>query len=372
MSSREVLLKVLNHQGVDRIPVVPFIHVNMVKAFYGDHDADVIRKTIEVYEHFGFDIIHRNCTPVYDELGPTNDRWQVDKKVETDGRDQTTTITIHTPDGDLTQVHRLVWVIEYDAEVTPVDYLIKSEKDFEKIEVYQPPLETIDVSPIASAKQALGNKGVTAPWVQGAFNHLAYYYRRLDDLLMDAMVNPAFYHRMMEYFLNRNLQIVSQYIEAGVDLLSYGGNIASGKMISGAFFREFVLPYEKRLIDYIQGKGVHVLYHNCGYARKLFRNYRDLGMRAYESLTAPPYGDTILEEAFELLPNDMILHGSMDQIEFLLKAQPSEIKSKVDSILGQAKTRGNFILGTSDYFHEQTPRENIAALAEAAHEFGTY
>jgi hypothetical protein len=49
---------------VDRVPVAPFIHVNFIKEFFNDNDIDIIEKTIEVYEHFGFDMIHRNCTPV--------------------------------------------------------------------------------------------------------------------------------------------------------------------------------------------------------------------------------------------------------------------------------------------------------------------
>ena len=95
-------------------------------------------------------------------------------------------------------------------------------------------------------------KGIIAPWIQGAFNHLAIFYRKLDELLLDALTNPEFYHRMMDYFLERNKQIITQYIQAGVDAFSYAGNIASGKLISLDFFCQYVFPYEKKLIDFIQ------------------------------------------------------------------------------------------------------------------------
>jgi hypothetical protein len=54
----------MNLQTVDRIPVSPFIHVNYVKEFFGTHDVDWVARTPEVYRHFGFDVMHRNCTPV--------------------------------------------------------------------------------------------------------------------------------------------------------------------------------------------------------------------------------------------------------------------------------------------------------------------
>jgi uroporphyrinogen decarboxylase len=153
-------------------------------------------------------------------------------------------------------------------------------------------------------------------------------------------------------------------------MLSYGGNIASAKMVGAEFFREYVFAYEKRLIDYIQSRGGRVLYHNCGYARNLFPLYHELGMHAYESLTPPPQGDTALEEALDVIGPEAVLHGGIDQIRFLMSARSADVKAKVRGLLDVARTRDNYIPGTSDYFHEDTPHENIAAMAEAGREFG--
>ena len=143
-------------------------------------------------------------------------------------------------------------------------------------------------------------------------------------------------------------------------------------MVGFDFFMEHVFPYEKPLIDCVQERDVYVLYHNCGYGRKLFPAYRQLGLSAYESLTPPPYGDTVLEEAFAALGPAMTLCGPLDQIEFLRQARPDEVKRTVQEVLEQVKRRGNFILSTSDYFNEDTPWENIHALAEAGREWGRY
>ncbi len=365
MTGRERLWNVIRHRPVDRVSVAPFIHVNFIQAFFQDKTADLIGKTIEVYDHFGFDIIHRNCTPARDHIGPTAPNWRVEKSTERHGSNEITTTVVHTPAGILREVSQVSHVSEYDAEVSATEYLIKSERDFEIMAEFQPPPPALDVSPIRAARRALGDKGLTAPWLQGAFNEVAYYYRRLDDLLLDPIERPEFYRRMMDYFLDRNLQLADQYIAAGTDLLSVGGNIASGKVVGAAYFREHILPYEKKLIEHAQGRGVPVIYHNCGRARGLFSCYRELGMDVYESLTAPPYGDTVLEEAFAALAPDIVLHGGIDQIDFLMKADPREVRERVQSVLEAVNNKGPFILGTSDYLHEQTPHENIAALAEA-------
>ncbi|MCL5103407.1 MAG: hypothetical protein M1133_04755 [Armatimonadetes bacterium] len=370
MTGRERLLNIFDRRAADRIAVAPFIYENFVKEFHHDHSVDLIAGTIDVCEHFGFDIIHRNCTPAYDHIGDSSDNWRVEKETETSGRDECVRTVVHTPEGNLTEVYRLVWISEYDAEATSTEYLVKSEDDFQLLAQYQPPVSKLDASLIVRTREALGERGITAPWVQGAFNFVCVHYRSLDQLVMDALENPEFYHSMMEYFLASNMSIIQQYIDAGPDVLSYAANTASGKMVSEAFFREYILPYEKRLIEYIQNQGVHVLYHNCGYARKLFDCYVELGMHAYESLTPLPFGDTLLNEALEILGPHMVISGGLDQIEFLRTARPTDVRNKVMDMMSTVNGDTNFILAASDYLTEGTPHENILAFSEAGREFG--
>jgi uroporphyrinogen decarboxylase len=281
ISRREELLRTFRQQPIDRIPVSPFIHVNHVKEFFGTHDVDWVARTPEVYTAYGFDLIHRNCSPAYDPIGPSGPDWNVEVTRTENGRDATTRTRIRTPRGELCCREVLNWVYEYDAESSLVDYPIKSPEDFELFQAFQPPAGKADVSDIRRAREAAGDDGVVAPWIQGAFNLLAIYYRKVDDLLTDALLEPEFFRRMMEYFQERYRVFVRQVIEAGADVLSYAGNIANGKMVGQEFFRAHIWPYEKRFIDWIQAQGVPVLYHNCGYARGLLPLYPSLGLRAY-------------------------------------------------------------------------------------------
>jgi hypothetical protein len=370
MMTRELLLRVLNQQEVGRIPVSPFIHVNYVKEFFNDHDVDWVTKTPDVYRHFGFDIMHRNCTPAYVFLGPQGADWELDVVTEKDGRDETTTTLIHTPDGDLRCVEKTRWIYEYDAEVSVVEYPVKTEHDLELFMRFQPPPGVADTSDILKARQAVGQEGVVAPWIQGAFNLTAFYYRKLDDLLLDAMLNPAFYARTMDYFLTRYMVFVQQMIAAGPDVISYGGNIANSKIIGPDFYKNYIATYEKRLIDFIQGQDVIVLYHNCGYASKLLPLYPGLGMKAYESLTPPPHGDTYLDKALDSFGEDTTLLGNIDQIDLLRTGDHQEIEAEVKRVLDTVRGRAHFILATTDYFNDNTPHENIHALAEAGHKYG--
>jgi len=369
-SGRERLLRIFRQEQVDRIPVSPFIHANYVKEFFGTHEVDWVARTPEVYRHFGFDLIHRNCSLAYEPYGPGGAQWSLEVHREQAGRDETTSTVIHTPEGELACREALRWVYEYDAEVSPVEYPLKSQADFRLMRKFLPEPTDADAGDIGRALEAVGEDGVVAPWIQGAFNLVAYYYRKLDDLLVDALTDPAFYREVMRFFLERYKRFVQAHIDAGVDCLSYGANIANGKLVSSEFFREHIWPYEKELVDFIQGQGVPVLFHNCGYARKLIPVYATLGLRAYESLTPPPYGDTSLAEAVEAFGGRTTLMGGIDQLDLLRKGSSREIEQTVKRVLDVVRNRAPFVLGTTDYFNDGTPRDKIRAFAEAARRFG--
>ena len=213
VSDRERLIRVFHQQEVDRIPVSPFIHMNYVKEFFGTHEVDWVARTPEVYRHFGFDLIHRNCSIAYDPFGRDSNNWRREASHQVDGRDDTTTTVIHTPRGELRCREALRWVYEFDAEASPVEFPVKSEGDFELFRSFQPEIGEVDLSDIRRAKAAVGDAGVVAPWIQGAFNLLAIYYRKLDDLLVDALLKPRFYRSMMEYFVGRYRGFIQQLID---------------------------------------------------------------------------------------------------------------------------------------------------------------
>jgi uroporphyrinogen decarboxylase len=355
---------------VDRIPVSPFIHVNHVKEFFGSHDVDCVARTPEVYAHYGFDCIHRNCSLAYDALGPAGPQWSIESRQTQSGRDATTTTRIATPGGELRYVEELRWVYEYDSESSVTEYPITGPADLELMRRYLPPLGAVDTSDIRRAKAAVGDNGVIAPWIQGAFNLVAVYYRKVDELLLDPLVEPDFFHQLMTYCLDRYKSFIQQLIDAGVDVLSCGGNIANGKMLGRDYFRRYILPYEQDLIRFIQAQGVAVLYHNCGYARNLIPLYPELGVQSYESLTPPPYGDTVLEEAVASFGTGTTLLGGIDQLDLLRKGTAEEIKSAVRRVLDTVRGRCNFILGTTDYFNESTPADKIRLLADVGHRYG--
>ena len=110
--------------------------------------------------------------------------------------------------------------------------------------------------------------------------------------------------------------------------------------------------------------------HNCGDAATIMHLYNQLDIDAWGYLTPPPFGDVDLDKALNTMRKDLVLRGNIDQVEFIVKAAPEQVRERVRALCAKVRPRGRWILSTTDFFFDGTPRENIQAFAEAGREFG--
>ena len=360
---------------IDRIAVSPFIWTNFVNEFYGTEmlpaDEKQDERLIDVYNYFDLDIMHRTCTiwDSFSNLYLDSKDWRVSVKEEITGdRQRRMTTTVRTPEAELTEVKEFRKATDFDEISAETEHFIKTPEDFRQFVKYQPPVPEFDCGRIGRAAEMLGEDGITAPWIPSVFNTISRH-RKIDELIMDAYTDPEFYHEMMEYFTQRQIATCTQFTEAGADVLTFEGNIANGTMVGPAYFQANIMAYESRIIKAIQDGGSFVLYHNCGDTNTMFDVYNLLGIDALETLTEKPFGDADLDHAVTVLNRNITMIGNIDQIEFLKTASVGEIRERVRRLLEKVKNR-RFILGTSDYIGEGTPRGNILAFRDAGREFG--
>jgi uroporphyrinogen-III decarboxylase len=249
-------------------------------------------------------------------------------------------------------------------------YIIDSRSDFEIFRKYAPPAEYIDCGVIARARNVVGDKGLVNLATFGAFNTLNMF-RKLESMMMDPMTDEGFYREMMSWFNAWNIELLKKVTQAGADSIELGGNLAT----SGAgpeFFKNYVLEYENGLARQIHKDGAFVVYHNCGDAQKIMHLYNDLDIDCWGYLTGQPFGDVVLDDALRIIRPEMALRGNIDQVEFLRKAAPAEIRERVRVLLEKVQPRGNWILSTSDFFFDGNSYDNIHAFAQAGRDFGRY
>jgi uroporphyrinogen-III decarboxylase len=381
LTGRERLLKTFRREPVDRVPIGPFLwynnvyemfqYVPTIDTFFDPPDFDPIQKFVEYCDYFGFDAMH-TLAWVWDAYNVDKpwENWDVTVTWEGSGDERRKIVDIRTPGGDLrmtqnwrrSSTYLIVWAND--------EYLIKTRKDFELLAQYGPPADHIDTSLVTRARQAVGDKGLVDAPTHGVFNCLALF-RRLDDVMMDPVADEGWYRAMMDFFTAYLLKQVRAVVAAGADIYEIGANMATSA-VGPQYFQKYVAEYEHRLAKGVHECGAFNIYHNCGDAAKIMRLYNDLDIDCWGYLTPPPFADVELDDALRIIRPDMILRGNIDQVEFLVKATPAEIKARVKEVLDRVRPRGNFILSTTDFFFDGCPYENIMAFADAGREYGVY
>jgi uroporphyrinogen-III decarboxylase len=229
----------------------------------------------------------------------------------------------------------------------------------------------MDCSLIRRARQATGDKGLVSTCINGAFNTLARVFRNLETVFMDPVTDEVFYCEMMDYFTERVIQRNKKMIENGADVIEVGANLA-GSSVGPKFYTKYVGPYENRVLKAIHQAGALNIFHNCGDAAKIMHLYNDMDIDCWGYVTPPPFGDNNIDDVLRVIRPNMALRGNIDQVEFMVKATPAEVKARTKQLIDKVKPRGNWILSTTDFFFDGTPYENILAFAEAGRENGQY
>lgn len=389
MTSRERILGVLAGKAIDRLPVTLFIvdEGHFLKQVQPDLDIfeymENKKKCIDLHRELGVDVHLRmwnGCFPLWLQTGGVNtDRstkeWQVELIKRKAGDSVITAAVISTPDGTLEQEYTISRVAPGTYHYACTKKPVHSRGDIELVEAYEPtvPPEYKDYlgDMVDRTKAYLGDDGVVSLWIPGGvFNHASRLID-LDQLYMIFLSDPNYYQALMEFCLKRTRPWLEAQLAADLDIVNIGGNVAGG-FLGKPSFDQYVLPYEKRYIEFAKSKGKYTQYHNCGEIMGLLDSYKSMAPDIVEPFSPPPLGDADMAEVVERAENAFVVVGNIDQVNVVQKGPPELVREKVKEVCEVGKRYPRFILQTADFLEYDTPVENVRAYADAGKEFGRF
>ena len=177
----------------------------------------------------------------------------------------------------------------------------------------------------------------------------------------------------MNFSYQRVLDYTAAILDTKPDIVYTGGNVPGG-FLGKRVYDKYVLPYEKKHIDFIQSRGIpvmyhncgEIMYHNCGEIMNLVESYKELGARIIEPFSPPPLGDTDLAKAKEIVNGEYIMLSGIDQVNLLQKGTIDEIKKATEQVMKIGKPGGKSIFQPVDFLEYGTPFENIEAFVKTA------
>ena len=186
-----------------------------------------------------------------------------------------------------------------------------------------------------------------------------------NDFLLQTIRDAPHINKVMEKSLAAAIEFCYDIIDAG-GLPIIVDPLASSSVISPKAYKEFALPYERRLIDFLHRYDLDVILHICGETTPIL----DLLPDTNADLIS--LDRVSLANALDKLSRKMRIIGNFDTSD-LAFSKPGAINEGVMEMarLGKNAPKG-YVVSTGCEVPIQTPVENVKAFMKAAREVAWY
>ncbi len=382
MTSRERVLRALNHQVPDRVPIdlggnQTGIHKNAYRALVQHLGiADEIRIMDAVQQ------LARPCERVLERLrvdtryiaaGPAADWKGGIVQARRDGRNWE----------DLTDEFGVRWSMPEDAPYY-MDITLHplANASLKEVAEYSWP-KGDDPGRFAGLREKALQIRKDTPYavvsgISGVVYEICWYLRGLEQWLCDLVLDPRFCEAMLDQTLKFWMDWLRVFLdEVGdvVDVIMIGDDVAgqNGPLFNPEIYRRLVKSRHKRLVQYIRSRTqAKIWYHTCGSCMDFIPELLDNGVHILNpvQVSARNMDPAELKRRF----GDRIVFwgGGVDTQRVLPRGTPQQVAQNVRANLQAFMAGGGYVFNSVHNIQGEVPPENVLAMFGTAYEYGFY
>jgi uroporphyrinogen decarboxylase len=382
MTSRERLLKALNHQEPDRVPIDlggnqtgihKFAYQALLKHL-GLEDELVIMDAVQQ--------LARPCEAVLK-------RFHVDTRY----------IAAKAPDsfkGEIVRNYRhgrlwhdlkdefgVVWSMPDDRPYyMDISHNPLAQATIEDIGEYPFP-KGDDPSRFAGLRQRANELRGETPYavvsgISGVIYETCWYMRGLEQWFMDMLSQPEFCEALLDQILKFWMdwfRVLLGEVGELVDVIMIGDDLAgqTGPLFRPDLYRRLVKPRQKQLVQFIRSRTqARIWYHTCGACCEYLPDLVDNGIDIINPVQIGAKNMSPAELKSKFGRHLTFWGGAIDAQHVLPSAPPETVRRHVRRNLEIWKPHGGYVFNNVHNIQADIPPENVVALYDAAYEYGFY
>ncbi|MEI7728459.1 MAG: uroporphyrinogen decarboxylase family protein [Verrucomicrobiota bacterium] len=214
--------------------------------------------------------------------------------------------------------------------------------------------------------------------ISGVVYEICWYLRGLEQWLCDLMTEPEFCEAILDQTLKFWMDWFRMFLdEVGdvVDVIMIGDDLAgqNGPLFNPALYRRIVKPRHKKLVQYIRSRTqAKIWYHTCGSCVDFIPELIDNGVHILNpvQINARNMDPAMLKQRFGR--QLAFWGGGVDSQGILPRGTPAEVAANVRHNVEAFKPGGGYIFNNVHNIQGEVPPENILAMFDAAYENGFY
>jgi uroporphyrinogen decarboxylase len=212
-------------------------------------------------------------------------------------------------------------------------------------------------------------------WIQAGlwfgFDVIHSWMIGTERMLFAMVENPEWVMDMIGHLLDTHLALLDMIWDEGYtfdsvrwpDDMGYKQNT----FFSLGMYRDIVLPFQKKAIDWAHAKGVKAHLHSCGDIHPFVPDLVAAGLDALNPLEVKAGMDPIaLKREFG---DQLVLHGGINAV---LWDKPAEIRAEMEQVVPALKENGGYIFSSDHSVPSSVSLEDFRSIIALAKELGSY
>jgi len=371
MDSRERMLLALNHREPDRVPIDLSSRSSAIeKEAYDD-----------LKKYLGFDrkteMFIRAHAEVDEEI---LELFGVDTRYVRDIPDDSW--LVKGEDHIFMDAWGVPWRKPKGSYYYDIERFIYSEINREDIDRIQWPVLLTDESIEKMRKKAeqlheKTQKSIFTDVLGAGIFESAWYMRGFEKFMMDLVLDEGFSRAYLDKILEKQIEAYGKLLDAigmyieGV-LITDDLAMQDSLLMSPELYRNMIKPYQKELFEFIQSRGVTVVYHTCGAIYPLLEDLVEIGVKILHPVQLSAKGMDAKKLKKEFGDEIVFWGGGCNTQRTLQFGTPQEVKDEVKERLDILAPGGGYVFAAEHCIQPGTPPENIIAMFETVKEYGRY
>lgn len=197
-----------------------------------------------------------------------------------------------------------------------------------------------------------------------------------ESFLIALVEEPAFADRFMDHVTEIYTENCRNYLDQVGEYLHvfvYTDDVCGqdGWLVSPELFRRMIKPKQRRLMDAIKSKTeAKIFYHGCGAVSDLIPDLIDIGVDIVNPVQVSARGMDTRRLKREYGRDIVFWGGGVDTQRVLPFGTPEEVSDEVKRRIDDLAPGGGYVFAAVHNIQALVPPENIVALFETALEYG--
>lgn len=206
------------------------------------------------------------------------------------------------------------------------------------------------------------------------FSPLTHYLELFgyEKALVTFIMNKKKVHAILDRITEAAITWAVAQAKHGVDAVLMSSAFVGGPFLSPRMYKEFVVPYERRVAEAVKATGVPIYTHTCGSIGDRLDLMIETGIQGIDTFDPPPLGNTELATVKAQIGDKIFIKGNMNSVELLQAKHEQEVIDMATDRIVTGMPGGGYILSTACSVAPKVAPWKLEMLTTLAEELGQY